>query len=436
MDIHKLIGKLPRPKKGWVLPNHKYTGPYNPLDEQLDELDRPVPGQEPYNGVDAISMRHDICYRDHAEEKGGKHKCDDVMLNELNVLHPKSMREKIDKGLVKALIGTKRKLGLGIEWTDTLTDELHKPVRAKFKKRHVFAKNVDDIWAADLVDMQYYSRTNKGFKYILMIIDVFSKYGWAIPLKNKKGVEVVRAFTEVWNSGQKPPKFLWTDKGKEFDNKLFRALLEEKNVHMYWTENEEKSCVVERWNRTIKSLMWKYFTKNRTGIYVNILPDLIEKYNDTYHSSIKCTPSDARKPSNYQHVFEALYKSPRRIREKGEEKPKFHLGDQVRISRKKKTFEKGYTANWTEEVFKIIEIQRTVPFTYKLEDTRSEAVTGTFYEPELQLAKPSTYRIEKVLRRRTTQQGKREIFVKWLGYDSSFNQWIPESDIVNNTEEE
>ena len=118
------------------------------------------------------------------------------------------------------MIGTKRKFGLGIEWTDTLTDELHRPVKRKFEKRQVLVRNVDDTWAADLVDMQYYSRTNKGFKYILMIIDVFSKYGWAIPLKNKTSAEVVRAFTELWNSGQKPPKYLWTDKGKEFNNRV------------------------------------------------------------------------------------------------------------------------------------------------------------------------------------------------------------------------
>ena len=430
MDIHKVIGKLPRPKKGWVLPNHKYTGPYNPLDEQLDEQDIPRPGQEPYNAIDAISMRHDICYRDHATEKGGKHKCDDVMLTELNVLHPKTVRERIDKGIVKALIGTKRKLGLGIDWTDTLTDELHKPVKRKFEKRQVFAKNVDDIWAADLVDMQYYSRTNKGFKYLLMIIDVFSKYGWAIPLKNKTGGEIVRAFTELWDSGQKPPKFLWTDKGREFENKQFHTLLEEKKVHMYWTENEEKSSVVERWNRTIKSNMWKYFTKHRTGIYINILPDLIEKYNNTYHTSIKSTPSDARRPSNYQHVVDTLYKDLRKNVINTKEDPKFHVDDEVRISKVKKKFEKGYTANWTEEVFKIVKVQPTLPYTYKLEDTLGEAVKGTFYEPELQLAKPDTYRIEKVLRRRTTAQGKREVYVKWLGYNNKFNQWIPEGDIA------
>ena len=162
MDIHKVIGSLPRPKKGFVLPSHKYTGPYNPLNEQLDENDQPLPGQEPFNAVDAISMRHDICYRDSEGTKTEKHKCDDDMLKELETLQPKTIREKIDQKLVKALIGTKRKLGLGvIEWTDPLTDELHKPVRKHFKKRRVFAARPGDIWAADLVDMKYFAPINK-----------------------------------------------------------------------------------------------------------------------------------------------------------------------------------------------------------------------------------------------------------------------------------
>ena len=428
MDIHAVIGKLPRPKKGFTLPSHKYTGPYNPLHEQLDEFDQPRPGQEPYNAVDAISMRHDICYRDN-DTKPGKHNCDDEMLKELNVLEPKGIREKIDRKIVRAIIGKKRKLGLGIDnkWTDELTNELHKPIRKKFRKRIVFAQNVDSIWAADLVDMQYYARTNQGYKYILMIIDVFSKYGWAIPLKNKKGDEVPKAFANLWKT-QQPPKMLWTDKGKEFINKDMSNLLKKHNVHLYWTENEEKSCIVERWNRTIKQMMWKYFTKNQTGLYINILPDLIKKYNSTYHRSIKCTPTDARKPSNYQHVFDALYNG-KNVRVRKKSKPKFKVGDKVRITKKKKTFEKGYTTNWTEEIFTVIKVQQTIPFTYKIEDTRGEEIRGTFYEEELQKTNQDSYRIEKVLRRRTGKGGTKEVFVKWKGYNDSFNQWIPESDI-------
>ena len=106
MDIHKLIGKIPKPKKGFVLPGHKYTGPYNPLDEQLDVNDIPVAGQEPFNNVDAISMRHDICYRDN-DTKRGKQKCDDKMLMELKWLEPKDLREKIDKSLVTKIISRK-----------------------------------------------------------------------------------------------------------------------------------------------------------------------------------------------------------------------------------------------------------------------------------------------------------------------------------------
>ena len=125
--------------------------------------------------------------------------------------------------------------------------------------------------------------------------------------------------------------------------------LKKKNVHLYWTENEEKSSVVERWNRTIKSKMWKYFTKNRTGVYVDILPTIIEAYNNTYHRSIKCSPSDARKPANYQHVFNALYNDVDSSTNVLRPRPKFKIGDQVRISKLKKKFEKGYTENWTNE---------------------------------------------------------------------------------------
>ena len=257
-----------------------------------------------------------------------------------------------------------------------------------------------------------------------MIINVFSKYGWAIPLKTKKGPEVAKAFSDLWKT-QKPPKKLWRDKGAEFINKYMTASLTKYNVHLYWTENEEKSCVVERWNRTIKRMMWKYFTKHQTGIYINILPKMIKKYNSTYHRSIKCTPADARKPANYQHVFDALYAGKnRRIREKT--KPKFKIGDKVRITKKKKTFGKGYTTNWTEEIITVVKVQPTIPVTYKIEDTRGEEIQGTFYEPELQKTKQEIHRIEKFLRRRTRKDGVKEVYVKWKGYNEKFNQWIPE----------
>ena len=298
MDIHKVIGKLPRPKKGFTLPGHKYTGPYNPLDKQLDEHDIPIIGQEPFNGVDEISMRHDICYRDNST-KTGKQKCDDKMLMELDLLEPKNLREKFDKKLVRRLISTKKRLGWGIQWTNELADELHKPIRRKFQKRVVFAKGVDEIWAADLVDMQSFSKYNNGFKYILMIIDVFSKYGWAIPLKTKNGIGVANALRTIFIKN-KPPTMLWTDDGKEFFNKDVSKVLLKNHIKLYSTKNEEKASVAERWNRTIKTQMWKYFSANNTKRYVDILQKLIDKYNNTKHRSIGCTPSVAREPASYK----------------------------------------------------------------------------------------------------------------------------------------
>ena len=131
MDIHEAIGKLPRPRKGFVLPGHKYTGPYNPLNEQLDENDLPIVGQEPFNTVDAISMKHDICYKDHS---GGKNKCDDQMILELDLLEPKNLREKIDKKLVRNIIATKRRLGWELNGVMLLLMNCTNQSRESFKK--------------------------------------------------------------------------------------------------------------------------------------------------------------------------------------------------------------------------------------------------------------------------------------------------------------
>ena len=302
MDIHKFIGKLPRPKKGFVWPGHKYTGPYNPLNEQLDENDLPIIGQEPINKVDEISMRHDICYRDSPSEKK---QCDDLMLDELNNLKPENWRESIDKRAIGSIMSTKSKIGLGIKWTDDLAEELHKPVRKKFKKRFVFVRKANDIWAADLIDLRSHSKVNAGYKYILMVIDVFSKYGWAIPLRFKTGPETTEAFKSLFK--KETPKMLWVDEGKEFDNIDLKAVLQKHDIKMYSTHNAIKASVVERWNRTIKAKLWKYFSANGTYKYTDILQKLIDKYNRTRHRSTGFTPVEAKKAVNHDAVFKNLF---------------------------------------------------------------------------------------------------------------------------------
>ena len=177
-------------------------------------------------------------------------------------------------------------------WQEKLADELHKHIKRNFTRRRVIVNHIDEIWCSDLVEMQQFSKWNKGYRYLLMVLDVFSKYGWIVPLKDKKGETVAEALKTILKEGRKP-QYLWTDKGKEYYNKHYKELLNKNKITLYSTENEEKSSVCERWNRTIKTKMWKQFTVQGNTMYLDMLPKLVEKYNNTKHSSIKMTPIEA-----------------------------------------------------------------------------------------------------------------------------------------------
>ena len=158
------------------------------------------------------------------------------------------------------------------------------------------------------------------------------------------------------------------------------------------------------------------------NVYINKLPDLVREYNDTRHSSIKMTPVQASKKENELGVWRNLYPEHLEI---CDIKPKFSIRDKVRISKKKKTFEKRYTTRWTEEIFTIVEVKRSRPPTYKIADLNGEEIQGSFYEPELQKTSQEIFRIEKVIKR-----GKKKSLVKWKGYSDDFNSWVDNKDIV------
>ena len=264
--------------------------------------------------------------------------------------------------------------------------------------------------------MKAFEKYNDGYTFLLLVIDIFSKYGWIVPLKNKKGETVAKALKNIFE--KRKPEKLWTDKGTEFYNKNVKDLIE-----LYSTENEEKSSIVERWIRTMKEKMWKYFTDNNTYNYMDVLPELVEDYNNTVHSSTKLTPIDASKKKNELTVWRNLYPDRYKINNLT---PKFSVGDEVRITKKKKVFEKGYTTRWTEEIFTIKEIQNTNPITYKLEDLQGEEIKGTFYEPELQKTEQQVFRIEKIIKK---EKGKS--LVKWKGYSDKFNSWVDNKDLID-----
>ena len=183
---------------------------------------------------------------------------------------------------------------MGWELKRNLAEELHKPIRIKFKKRRVLVNGIDKIWAADLVDMQAFSKFNRGVKYLLAVIGVFSKYGWLIPLKDKTGKSVAAALKTIFK--ERKPEKMWVDKGKEFYNKDVR---------------------------TMKLKMWKYFSANSTNVYMHVLPDLVRQYNNTRHSCIKMTPVQASEKENELRVWRNLYPEHLEIHDI---KPKFSVG--------------------------------------------------------------------------------------------------------------
>ena len=210
----------------------------------------------------------------------------------------------------------------------------HKPIKYKYPTRRVLVYGVDDQWQADLVDMREMSRENKNTNYILTIIDVFSKFAWAIPIKRKTGDEIAEAFKTIFLYRQ--PKKLHTDKGTEFINKKTQELLKSYGIHWFTTQNETKAQVVERFNRTLKDRMYRYFTAKKTSEWIDVLQDLVDNYNTSYHRSIKMTPIEASKEENEVLVWKNLYG-----KTEGRLKPKFKVGDFVRISRWKGTFKEG-----------------------------------------------------------------------------------------------
>ena len=242
--------------------------------------------------------------------------------------------------------------------------------------------------------MQKFSKWNKGIKYLLLVIDVFSKYGWIAPFKDKKTESVSSAFDKIFKKAERKPEMLWTDKGSEFVSKHFKEFLKKEKIKLYHTENEEKSSIVERWNRTMKNRMWKMFSANNNTVYWDKLDKLVDYYNNTIHSGVKMTPIEASKKENEEKVFVNLYGDLIYWKPK---KPKFLIGDKVRISKyKRRVFDKGYIPNWTEEVFVVDKILLTKPVTYRIVDLLGEEIEGSFYEKELQKAKQQTF---KVLRR-------------------------------------
>ena len=220
------------------------------------------------------------------------------------------------------------------------------------------------------------SGKNKGIKYILCAIDLYSKYAFVMPLKDKKGISIVNAFDKIIKQSNRKPNKIWVDQGGEFYNNVFKKWLSDNDIILYSTYNEGKSVVAERFIRTLKNKLYKNMTDNSKNIYYDVLDDAVNKYNNTKHSTIKMKPIHVG--DNNKRVY---------VDEHNENDGRFKVGDRVRISKFKNIFVKGYTPNWSKEIFIVDKINDTVPYTYNLKDLNDEEIIGSFYDRELQKTK-------------------------------------------------
>ena len=306
-----------------------------------------------------------------------------------------------------------------------LTYTLHKPVRYNFKRNKTIVLSIDDQFQADLCDMTSLANDNDNHKFLLTCIDCFSKYAWVEPLHRKSSDNIVHAFKRIFKKDKRIPKKLQTDKGTEFLNKPVQQFLKKHHVHFFTTETEMKASIVERFNRTLKNRMYKYFTAKNTLRYIDVLQDLVNGYNNTIHRSIGMAPSNVSKIHELE-IRQRLY-GVKKIKQS--KRYKYNIGDEVRISKARRVFKKGYLPQWTEEHFHIHSRKFYVEPLYELRDLSGEVLQGTFYEKELQKVKPlAEYRVEKVIRKK--KQGSNVYYlVQWKGYSDKFNTWVSEKDL-------
>ena len=422
IDIHSLLGKNPitrnilKPKFGY-----RYCGPYKNLDKQVDynknngEIYKIY--DKPKNKTDEVCMYHDICY------SIGKNKndCDREMVRSLDNL--KYGETSKSTPIIRSIINKKQQFGLSVNPNEILSKELHKPKRINFERRRVISNLIDRIWGIDLISIIKYSKQNNNYKYILTVIDFFSKYSWCYPLKSKTSNEIINSFKDMFKKSKRKPKMIQSDEGSEFNNKQVQKFFNDNNIKWYHTYNRDIKCsICERFNRTILNKIYKNFTLNNNTIWIKDLNKLVKEYNNSYHRTIKMKPIDASKKSNENIVrknynFEIITNN-----------RKFKIGDKVRISLLKNTFEKGYTSNWSEQIYVIYDIKSSNVHYYYLKDLNGNEINGIFYQEELlktNMKENDLYIIEKIIKK----VGNKYL-VKWKGYDDTFNSYVNENDIV------
>ncbi len=300
------------------------------------------------------------------------------------------------------------------------------PIR-KHPRLPTFVHAPNELHQYDLADMDRYLPHNNGYRYILVGIDVFTKFVQVVPLKTKSAKDMVAAFQSIFTNSPIPEK-IQTDRGTEFYNKEVQQLFKKDKIHHYSTTSDLSAAVVERVNRTLKQRMGRYFETNNTHRWIDVLQDLVYNYNHTKHTTIGMTPTEALEPENAEKIRD-------RFRAKTEKiaslPPTFEPGDWVVILENTDPFAKeSQVYHWTHEKFEVQEVLPTVPTTYRIRDVKGETLQSVLYPQEMQkVSKPSLSderRIHSILKERT-RKGIKESLVKFIGINEP--EWIPTSAI-------
>jgi hypothetical protein len=315
----------------------------------------------------------------------------------------------------------------------------YKPARKKFRLNFYNIKALHDVFEADLNDMRKLSEYNDGFCYFLTIICCLSRMVWAYPLKTKSGPEMARVLDQHFAIHPRPRLFQ-TDKGKEFIASPVQNVFSHYKINFRTLENRGKASMAEAINKNLKVPLWKHFEYTNTWRWLEPLNKIVHRHNHTVHSVTKLRPVDVTHRDVFQ-IWSTVYLNhvaphllPRRARRSATERDKvFQPGDYVRISLTKDFTEKGYTAKFSRQIYKVHTVTRFSPVRmYTLHDLNGEPLRGNFYSRELiKVTPPTTFRVERILKHRRRKGHAPEVLVRWAGYDEKFDSWEPKSALKN-----
>ena len=300
----------------------------------------------------------------------------------------------------------------------------HKPVVRRFKRNKMVSAGIDVDWQTDLADLRSLKKQNSGFAYILICVDVFSRFAFAAPIKNKTPSAVGEAFEKIMKDSDRKPWILTSDRGKEYVGKTFQRILRKHDIlHREASSPDVKAAIAERWIRTLKSRIWRHFTRNKTLRYVDVLPSFVSAINNSVNRSIKRTPASVTREN--QHEL--------RVKTKViVKKPRFGTGDNVRISIEKHKLSKGYFPNYSTEIFTVSRVLKNrFPSTYKIKDNSGEEIEGIFYNEELVKVQEGNQPVRKIRRLIKTERRKRELWHQVWFENAKKPSWIRNDALVS-----